>query len=856
MYLPDAEPVLEDASPVESPVASPVAQPDAAEAAKLVDEWRRFFGTAADTPSETLPQMRQSLRALLPKDTRSPDARAFLQAMALDARKRPVQGLMRALTYLPYALATYPATLWRLLTTNVQEPASGWKTKVLEAPGTPRDASRPAEGKYRYFIFSDLHRDARADDRGPFNVGSIDHFKANATLYCRLLDYAAANKYTVLEAGDCEELWFIRDPADYEQRNANGETGVARKLREIIETYNTDAPAGTPCSNVYRRLRELHKKGRYFRIFGNHDSFLRTDAAARRILTAEFQKDGAPALEIYDAFVIPGVKSMLDHNWFDLLNELMSASKTGPSQATLQAMMKGRLGLDANDYNDPRSKCRMLVTHGHQFDFWNCEENQLLGLIISNTAATFVDRNMDPFLDLQGLAIQGNPLFQFDDLFASLPVLSSWVSRQPAVRTAHTVQHMNNRQRQLTDNIMYKESLAALIGTFGFALNDEQGRTPAQSRKDLDLTTLAGLREYLRRHHSHHICIGHTHNPHSQPFMTLSSISALAPPLGPLVDRLRKVLPFEPLLKTRYFNSGTGGWMEGVIWAIEIDEAGQARLVYWTENSKAPEYMDWELQPLPDAIKSQLLKGLTTALPNLVKDATPDLGAFLRELERRLAELKVTPEEIRAIVYERLVIPLDALGTALSREAAGLKRHVDQVLRDVDKSVNDAEDFLKKQWQGARDFFSDIVLSVKQRSLSGSVTEMERFAITAPVPPESRAYLSRLTSTYAAQGYPKDAALHFAALALGAFERFPRNWPTLGPPIETMAPRSRQFDAPSPALHAVLSTLWMFPPAGTVVPISNDELASRVELIANGTSLRLTVTIRRKAPSQAALPVA
>jgi hypothetical protein len=659
----------------------------------------------------------------------------------------------------------------------------------------------------------------------------------------------------VIEAGDCEELWFIREPADYEQPNRQGETGVAKKLREVIDTYNTDTADGRGAINVYRRLRDLHKKGRYFRIYGNHDSFLRTDQAASRLLMAEFQKDGGPPLEIFDAFVIPGVKSMLDHSWFDLLNELMSAAKGGLSAAQLQTVLKGRLGLDSNDYNDARSKCRMLVTHGHQFDFWNCEENQLLGLIISNTVATFVDRNMDPFLDLQGLAIQGNPLFQFDDLFASLPILSSWVSRQPAVKNAHRIQHMDNRQRRLSDNVMYKESLATLLGTFGLALNDEQGRTPAQSRKELDLTTLPGVREYLRRHHSHHICIGHTHNPHSQPFMTLSSISELAPPLKPVVERLRSVLPFEPMIKTRYFNSGTGGWMEGVIWAIEIDESGQARLVYWTENSRGPEYMDWELQPLPESLKNQLLNGLTTALPNLVKDAAPDLGAFIRELERRLSELKVTPEEIRSIVYERLIIPLDALGVALAREAASLKRHVDQVLRDVDKTVEDADEFLRKQWQMARDFFGDVVLTVKQRSLGGSASEVERFTITAPVPQESRAPLARLTSTYVSQGYEPEAALHFGALALGAFERFPRNWPTLGPPIETMAPRARLYDAPSPALHAMVSTLWMFPPAGTTVQIGDDELTSRVELLANGSSMRLSVTVKRKLSAAAGLPL-
>ena len=815
--------------------ASQAAQPGAADTANVIEEWRRFFGTSADAVTETPAQFRQSLRAYLEKSGSGTDASDYLQKIALEARLRPVQGLLRALTYLPYALATYPGVFWRLLfRIDVQDPASLWKTKTLPAPSA----------NLKYLIFSDLHRDCRADDRGPFTIGSIDHFKSNAQLYCSILDYAKREQYTVIEAGDCEELWFIRDPADYQQRNGKGETGIVKKVREIIETYNTDPPPPQKSTNVYGRLRELHKAGRYFRLYGNHDSFLKTDPAARQVVTAEFQKDGGPALEIFDALVIPGVKTMFDRTWYSLLKELIRVAQGGPAQPKLKDVLKGRLGLDSDDYNEP--KCRMLVTHGHQFDFWNCEQNQLLGLIIANTVATFVDRNMDPFLDLQGLAVQGNPLFQFDDLFAALPVLNSWVSRQPSIKFAHRVQHLDNGQRQLTDNIMFKESVAALVGTYGLALNDEQGRTPAQSRKDLKLMTYDGVNEYLRRHHSHHICIGHTHNPHSQPFMTLGAISLMAPPLAPVIDQLRKILPFEPLLKTHYFNSGTGGWMEGVIWAIEIDHTGQARLVYWTENSSKPEYMDWELQSLPDALKHQLLNGLTTALPNLVKDASPDLAAFIRELERRLAELRVTPEEIRTIVYERLVVPVDVLGAALVREAAAAKRHLEQVLRDVDKTVNDAEEFLKKQWQSAREFFTDVVLTVKQRSLGGPVADAERFAITAPVPAESREQLARLTSTYVAQGYGRDEALHYAALALGAFERFPRNWPAEGRPTDALSPRARLFDAPSPALHAVLSTLWMFPPAGKTVQIGGDDLTSRVELLANGSSLRLAVTVQKR----------
>lgn len=827
---------------------------------ELVQGARELLGAAADTITQTPAQIRAWAQRTLQEFTTASSRPAVAQRIALEARQSPMQGLMRALAYLPIAMATYPRTLWSLMTISVEDHSSHWKTRVLPEPGAER----------KYLIFSDLHRDTANDDRGPFMPGSIDHFTANARLYCRFLDYARDNQYTVLEAGDCEELWFIRDPAEYMRPNARNETGVVKTLREIIETYS-QGPDDGPI-NVYARLRNLHRNGRYFRLYGNHDSFLKTDPAAQVLIKSVFNRPGTPAFQIYDAFVIPGVKTMFDHSWLDLLDDLASASRSGTPTAPMDQVLRGRLGLDSNDYTE---KCKMLVTHGHQFDFWNCEQNQLLGLIISNTVASFVDRNMDPFLDLQGLAVQGNPLFQIDDLFASLPVLNSWVSRQPAVKAAHRVQHMDNRQRQLTDNIMYKESLAALLGTFGLALH--HGNTsPSQSRASLDLTSVAGIQEYVRRHHSHHICIGHTHNPHSQPFMTLSSLAALAPPLAPLISRLRALLPgnFEPMLKTGYFNSGTGGWMEGVIWAIEVDQTGQARLVYWTDTSRRPESMDWELQPLPRRIKDRLLSSLTSVLPNLARDAaataggTPNVGGFASALAQRLAALNISREEISSIVYERMIVPLNALGAAFTREAASGTRQATRALRDLDAAVGNVEGFLRGQLQIARDFMSDVTLTVRQRLLSGVVQgrEQQQFVLTAPVPAGARAQLERLRNLYVAQGYPADRALHYAALAFGAVSNFPRNWPTLGAPIrnwlpvigrrEAMAPTAMFPNAPSPALHAMVTMLWMFPAAGEPARIGSaaagavDELSSRLDLLANPSILRLTVTIRRVSAAQ------
>ena len=147
----------------------------------------------------------------------------------------------------------------------------------------------------------------------------------------------------------------------------------------------------------------------------------------------------------------------------------------------LANVLRGRLGMDSGDYS---IDTRMLVTHGHHFDFWNCPENQILGLLIANSVGMFiVDRNIDPFLDIRGIALQGNPYIDFADAFAGWPVFNSWVSHDPSVRFAHQVQHMPNLDRQLIDSIMFSETRAALIGTFGIALNYTE---PAEEEEEDD----------------------------------------------------------------------------------------------------------------------------------------------------------------------------------------------------------------------------------------------------------------------------------------------------------------------------------------------------------------------------------
>ena len=54
--------------------------------------------------------------------------------------------------------------------------------------------------------------------------------------------------YTLIEAGDCEELWFVRDVASYPQ--VGGRLNTAEKLHQIIVSHPT----------IYARLRALHRR--------------------------------------------------------------------------------------------------------------------------------------------------------------------------------------------------------------------------------------------------------------------------------------------------------------------------------------------------------------------------------------------------------------------------------------------------------------------------------------------------------------------------------------------------------------------------------------------------------------------
>lgn len=92
-----------------------------------------------------------------------------------------------------------------------------------------------------------------------FHMGVGDHaddFLHNAATALRALEYYFREGFTLILAGDMEELWENRDP------------------RRIIATHFP----------FYRLFRDFHHRGRLFKLYGNHDELWRWPAMVRRYL--------------------------------------------------------------------------------------------------------------------------------------------------------------------------------------------------------------------------------------------------------------------------------------------------------------------------------------------------------------------------------------------------------------------------------------------------------------------------------------------------------------------------------------------------------------------------------------------
>ena len=450
------------------------------------------------------------------------------------ARFTPV-GLLFVLVATSVKLVTSPLPFLHLVLNPIEDDPN---LKVRRLPG-PCDT-------VKYVVLSDVHRDPESDARPEFQPGSIDHFLENRELYGDLIRYYAKAGYTIIEAGDCEELWFHRDFS----------VRPAERMRDIIATH----------SDLYDLFADLHAKKRYFRVRGNHDSYLQ-DPDVLAELNAVMDPQGTYPFEVWDFLILEGVKSMHDIPLY--------------------------LGLDSEPNEDRRP---LIITHGHQWDFWNCDANNILGKLIVTAVVTPLDRLDDPLRDIGGISSFGSPLVNFKTILSELLVFSSWPGYEPAVRILDQTRHMLDEDRRFTDDIMYSETLASLMGLM----------IPVRPGPD----DKCGVPFPGGRCLSNLMSLGHTHTPHNQPYYDLHDIPVVKDLLETAesaINNLTQGLVDTNLglIKSYYLNTGVSGWYERCVWGIELGDlshgTGQPKLVFWTHSTRPdrPNTMDWELPHRP-----------------------------------------------------------------------------------------------------------------------------------------------------------------------------------------------------------------------------------------------------------------
>lgn len=498
------------------------------------------------------------------------------------ARFTPV-GLLFLLVAIPYKFLTSPAPFTKLILNPIEDDPD---LEVLRLPAPSNEN--------KYIVFSDIHRDAKSDQAPPFQCGSIDHFLPNQNLYEELLDYYSKEGYTIIEAGDCEELWFHRD---FDLR-------PHEKLEEIInETHES----------IYEKLADLHKEGRYYRIYGNHDSYLRNQNSFD-VLNQKMDPNGDHEFKIYDFIIIDGVKTMQDVPFF--------------------------LGLDSEPNQEKKP---FIITHGHQWDFWNNDQNNILGKLIVSAVVTPLDMKDDPLRDIAGISNSGSPLINFKSILSDTPIYNSWQSYEPAVLKADKVQHMEDNQRRFVDDVLYSETLASLMGNLLLIRNGVNGFDYDNVLPCFDSYSLFNL-----------MCLGHTHNPQNEPYYDLKEV----PLVGAFIESVGVAIEGATLgvveaeniglIKSNYLNTGISGWYDKTIWGIDLGSishgTAQPKLVYWAANTRLeqPNEMNWELPHLsranPDDPGTQL-----DEFHQDVESFISDLVTDLRRLKERVSTAVTAP---------------------------------------------------------------------------------------------------------------------------------------------------------------------------------------------------------------------
>ena len=293
---------------------------------------------------------------------------------------------------------------------------------------------------------------------------------------------------------------------------------------------------------VYDLLNQLAEEGSYVRSIGNHDSYLWEDADVR----AWRQANDFPAVE--GGFVIDDVKTLEDF---------------GPTSGSTPPTTRR-----------PSRCCWSTATTTTS---GTATMHNRLGKFIANAVGVLVDALDSLIYDWRGVDMTGHPLVEIRDVLAPITPFDNWPPREIARTWAEAIEQRRPLENLTQDSIMFSETFAAVMAM----LMRSGPRFPE------DWSVL--------------LCVGHTHNPHSRPWVPYLA------KLNPLrTFEIFGLRPFENFVwpKTRYLNSGTVGWWENLIWAIEVTEEGQPRLVYWSGEDSEPVTMDWELHDQEEQVPS------------------------------------------------------------------------------------------------------------------------------------------------------------------------------------------------------------------------------------------------------------
>jgi hypothetical protein len=399
-------------------------------------------------------------------------------------------------------------------------------------------------------------------------------------------------------------------------------------------------------------------------------------------------------------------------------------------------------------------------------------------------------------------------------------VLNNFPSYQPARKFAHQIQHQKEGHRFPIDDLFFIETIPALVSylTMPLRFSDEQGTEHTWDPDNL-IANLAYLPGFL----FNQLCLGHTHYPQAQPYFDIEGM--LAGPLADVADDLRSTLAellfgFElslNFIRSHYYNSGTAGWHEGVIWAIEINEHGEARLVFWTEDTRLdrPQTMNWQLPRMEDALR-RALEGKKEDFEDYLAQLGQLFGASLHEI-------------------------VTNLGTAVTLPFALLLEHPDELDELVGQGINvdlsGMQQTIQAQWQQVTHWLLRFFLALYRR-LDG-----QKFTLSIPLPAELAAALANIQTLIQALPFPDvaDDQLRERATELACIWLLANHSSGI---LDRSGRRTSLFRSTYPLAWMALALVAIMPgPGDDTLPPLPFTSSVTTETDQGKTTLKLTITI-------------